>query len=359
MIGRLTLETPLRRPGVRRVVLAGAIIVSAVLTFYPQQYRSAVTVAPADPTLYGLGGTLNQLGAGGGAGNSLFGNQAAVEVTLRVAASMPVRDEVIDKVGLIKRENLSSRLKAHRWLDREVTARSLRGNIVQIDTKQSDPELAEDLMNAYYSAVRNRLSVLTEQQTAYKRTVLKRLVAQSNEEYMKAQAAYDNFRNTNRYAEPSRDIDSLGSRALALRNAIKGKEIELNTARQFATDQNFSVQKILAEQNELKRQLAAQQELNPDANTVSRAVQQSTQAQRLERDLFLARTLYEVYNRFLQGTTVEDLTSSANMRVIEPPFIDTKRQMNIPFLALTILLVLLAGAIEFYSLRPPLEAREA
>ena len=86
-------------------------------------------------------------------------------------------------------------------------------------------------------------------------------------------------------------------------------------------------------------------------------VEQSTRAGRLERKLVLARSLYEVYSRYLQGTSVEDLTSNANLRVIEPPFVDTSRQFNIFFLALALLLALFAIAAEFYVLRPPLEAR--
>jgi len=71
----------------------------------------------------------------------------------------------------------------------------------------------------------------------------------------------------------------------------------------------------------------------------------------------LAKNLYLVYGRYLEGTSVEDLTSNASLRIIEPPYIDTSRQFNLIPLALAALIVLIGFAIEFYSLRPPLERR--
>lgn len=354
IIGTLALSRVLGHPLRRRIIFAVLIAITALLSLFPEQYRSAVTVAPSDPSSLGLSGALSQLGAA----NSVFGNQAAVEITLRVASSNVVRNQVIDQLKLMQQLHFSTRTQAHRWLQREVSTRSMRGGIVQMEVKHRDPKFAEQLIQAYASAVRQRLALINKQQTDYKRRILVELVEQAGRDYDKAQAEYDAFRLNTRYSDPRRAIESIGERIPVLQAAIRAKEVELTAARKFATDDNLAVAQILAQISALKQQLAQQQALNPsEQNSVGRVVEQSTIARQLERKLLLAQTLYEAYRRYLQGTAVEDLTATANLRVIEPPFIDTQRQFNIIFVALTLLLLLLAAAIEFYTLRPPLEAR--
>lgn len=354
LVGTVALSRTFADPLRRRIIFAVLIIIAGILALYPERYRGAVTVAPSDPSSLGLSGALSQLGAA----SSVFGNQAAVEITLRVSNSKVVRNEVIDKLGLMKRMHFSSRLAAHRWLEAEVSTRSMRGGIVQMETKQRDPKFAEELIQAYATAVRQRLASINKQQTDYKRTVLLALVEQAGRDFDKAQAEFDQFRLNTRYSDPRSAIEAVGERIPVLQASIKAKEVELTAARKFATDDNMAVQQILAQIDALKQQLAQQQALNPaEQNSVGRVVEQSTIARQLERKLLLAQTLYEAYRRYLQGTTVEDLTATANLRVIEPPFVDSSRQFNVIFVALMLLLVLIAAAIEFYLLRPPLEAR--
>ncbi|MFM2301325.1 MAG: hypothetical protein RLZZ84_1061, partial [Pseudomonadota bacterium] len=127
-----------------------------------------------------------------------------------------------------------------------------------------------------------------------------------------------------------------------------------NAARQFYTDDNMAARQIVAQIDALKGQLKQLQDINPEEdNSIGLVVKQSTEAERLERELTLAKNLYYNYRRFLEGTSVEDLTSAANIRVLEQPFVDTDRQYRLMPFTLAILIALLGLAIEFYTLRPP------
>jgi capsule polysaccharide export protein KpsE/RkpR len=326
------------------------ILLCALLSAFPQRYLSAVTMTPSDPSALGLGGALGQLGAL----NTVFGNQTAVEVSLKIGRSTYARQVVMRRLGLVKRLGLKDEVQASRWLERKVEIRSLRGGIVQIETLTSDPEFGKQLVGAVAGAMREKLADIQRRQTSYKRDVLLRLVSDANDRYAEAQARYNEFRLRTRYSDPSYAIGAIGERIPALQAQIKAKEVELNAARQFATDDNMSVRQIAASIDALNQQLAALQALNPqETNSIGRVVRQSTQAQKLERELLLAQSLYYNYRRFLEGTSVEDLTSTATIRVLEAPFVDTDRQYNIIPMVLGMLLILLAFTIEFYIMRPP------
>ena len=68
----------------------------------------------------------------------------------------------------------------------------------------------------------------------------------------------------------------------------------------------------------------------------------------------VAQSLYDIYKRYLEGTTVEDLTSNGSVRILEPAFIDTAPQYRPTPVALALLVLFAAGLAELYLMRPPI-----
>lgn len=353
IIGALARNGIWRSRGSQRTFFAILIAICLVLSYFPKRYLAVATLTPTDPSSLGLSGALGQLGAL----NTVFGSQAAVEVSLKVGRSVHSRDVVIRRLDLVDRLNFKDEVAASRWLENHVELRSLRGGIVQIECLNGDRKLATDLVQAFMQTMREQLASIAVRQTAYKREILLKLVEDANVRLAKAQEKYNLFRLETRYSDPDFAIGAIGERIPVLQAAIKAKEVELDAARQFATDDNMAVRQIVAQIDSLKRQLTEFQALDPqENNSIGRVVRQSTEAQRLERELLLAKSLYYNYRRYLEGTSVEDLTSAANIRVLEDTFIDTDRQINLIPAGLAGLLVLLALAIEFYRMRPPVGA---
>lgn len=344
----------IRSAGARRVVFAVLIAVALVFTFFPQRYHAATSLTPTDPESLGLSGTLGQLGAI----NSVFGNQAAVEVALRVARSVKVRDTVINQLKLGERLKDKDRVAIHRWLEDEMTVRSLRGGIILMEMTHSDAKLSRDIVGAYARATQNMLAEISRRQTAYKREVLVKLVSDASIQLAVAQSNYDQFRLRNRAPSPIAAIEAVSLRIPQLEAAVKSKQVDLAAARQLYTDDNNVIRQLSAELAALQGQLAHMKATNPTQEaTVGQAVTASSQLFKLERELGIARALYDSYLRFLQGTAVENLTSTASVRILEPAYVDTSRQLNYAALALAIALFGLWMAIEFYRLRPPVGDR--
>ncbi|HUD91923.1 hypothetical protein [Sphingobium sp.] len=353
IIGSIANAPVLRKPGLRRAILLGLIVVFALLAFFPEKYRAASSLTPTDPASLGLSGTLGQLGAVG----SVFGNQAAVEVSLKVARGEYVRSIVAKRLNLARTLG-KSQTDTHRWLDRKIDVRALRGGIIQFEVKDRDPEFARNLVSAYGDAVREQLSIIARNQTALKRKILVELVEKASDQLAKAQSNYDSFRLQTRYSSPQAAIYAAGDRIPELEAIIRSKQVQLAQMRQFATDDNMRVRQVIAEIDALQAQLAAARSTSPgEKSSVGDVVRQSTRVDKLRRELDLAQGLYDNYKRFLQGTSVEDLTSSANIRMLEPAYVDTSRQVNVLPAAMAVMLLLIGLAIEFYSARPPVGER--
>ena len=354
IIGSLSRAPVLRNLWIGRAVLALLLVVLIFFSFFPERYRAAVTLTPTDPTSLGLNGALGQLGAL----NGVFGNQSAVEVALKIGRSVTVQQSVAQQVKLMDKKHFSSEVDMDRWLADHVDVRSLRGGIIQFEMISRDPELAKQIVGAFAAATQKQLSVISRRQTEYKRDVLVKLVTDASDRLARARGAYDNFRLQSRYTDPKESITAIATQIPEIEGRIRSEEVRLSAARQFATDNNVNVQQIVAQLNQLRRQLAQAKATNPTGeNSVGRAILASTEAQKLERELKISQTLYDNYLRTLEGTTVEDLASTASVRILEQPFIDSERQINWTALAAAIAVFLLWAAIEFYRLRPPVGER--
>lgn len=331
-----------------------AILVFLVLALFPERYKGSASITPADSESMGLSGTLGQLGAI----NNVFGNQAAVEVALRTAKSVYVRDRVIDDSHVAPHIKGRDRLEVHRWLQKRIEIRSLRGGVIIVEFKDRDPALARDIVAAYVRATQDQLALMSRRQTAYKRNVLRKLAADAQTELAEAQANYDRYRLANRYVDPRESIGAASARIPLMEADIKTREVALSAARKTYTEDNLIVKRQVAELATIRQQLAAAKAtLSQNEQSVGALVGTSSQLFKLERDLTVARQLYDNYMRYLQGTAVEDLTSTASLRVLEDAYVDTRRQLYIPALIAALGFFLLWMAVEFYRLRPPVGDR--
>lgn len=360
LIGRLARLRLFERSVWRTGVFGTITVFLLLLGCFPERYKATSSFAPSDSASMGLGGAF----AGLGAIANVFGNQAAIEVAQRVAKSVAVRDRVIADTNLGNRLPGRDRVALHRWLDRRVDIRSLRGGIIVVEMEDRDPVLARGIVASYIRATRQELTVIGRRQTNSKRELLRQLVSDAFTEFSQAQTRYDAFRLRNGYAEPRQSITAIGDRIPMLEAGIKGRQLALSAARQFYTDDNLTVKQQLAELSALESQLAAAKataDQGPDS--LGKIVDNSNQLFYLERELGISRALYDSYMRYLQGTATEDITAATNIRVLEEAYIETDRQYYLPALVGGLAFLLLWMAIEFYRLRPPigerLEFREA
>lgn len=362
IVGSIAHHRWMAHNALRRTVLVLAAGALAGLAVWPVPYRAAVTLTPVDPSTLGVNpssnsgglGALSMLGSGGA-----MSTQTLIESSLQVAHSVYVRQLVSRQLNLPARLDKDD-LATLRWLEREVDARSLRGGIIEIDTKQHDPALALELAKAYADAIRQQMGIVNRNQNTIRQQALEKVLAQAGDRLGKAQEAYDAYRLKTGSGDPLTNALQVTSRAPALDDMIAAKQAEIEGLRRFATDNNFNVIKARTELQALQQRAANARSVTSQANgSVGGVVAQSREGLALRRELELSQMMYDATKRNLQGTLAESLVATVNIRVLEQPYLDPDRQYNVWALALLALVLGGGLAVEFYRLRPPLSARKA
>jgi len=348
-----------RRPGRRRLTFAVAAVVFAILSVWPRHYLAEAQLLPQDSG-GGLSAALAQQGTGGMLSlGALLGNKQPVESDLTIARSHAVLNLVIDKLHLTGRQGFGNRQQAAVKLRRRLSVIAIRGSILQIQAEDKDPDVARSIAGAAADAIQDRLAAISVTQAAQKRAVANDRFRHATVELAQAQAAISRFRIANKLAAPAEQLGAQVGLLASLEGRLKAKEIEVSTLRQFVTPDNIKMQTALAELAVLRSQVEAQKVATPQEGTSNLAGIANTDAEyfNLYRDEKAAEILYDIYQKYLEEVTIDEMSANQNLSLVEPPYVYPERQFNIAAIGLLVLTIVLAIAAEFYIARPPVGGR--
>ena len=345
-------QNPLRRRGV--VVLVAIIL--ALLCVWPRPYLARAQLLPNDS-----GGSLTSLlgAAGGGVGalalGSLLGGHQSIESDVTIARSQAVLGDVVGRLRLEGRFRGGDMARAERKVRAAVDIESIRGGILQITVVNHDPSVAKAVVTDYVLALRERLAALNLEQAAQKKTVATNRMGEATTNLANAQAALDRFRAANRLAAPEAQLGAAIELVTGLQAQLHAKQVELQTLQQFATGDNIQVQAAGAQVAALQSQIVAAQARasNRTGPSLGGITPQLSEYSNLYRNERYAEVEFDVYKRYLDAVTVDELSALINMDVIEPPFVSPDRQYNTHAVGALILLLLLGVLAEFYIAQPP------
>lgn len=346
----------IQNPFRRRVSVAVVGLILAVLCVWPRSYLAKAELLPDSSG----GGLASLFGAGGGGGggtlaslSALLGGRQSIETVLTIARSQTVATDVANRLrrGKTGPDTVlhDGPAKGHA-ADVEV----IRGGILQITVADRDPEFAKAVVSDYVLALRDRLEALNLEQTSEKKSIAADRMAEATDGLSRAQAAVDGFRLANRLALPEAQLGAGISLVTELQAKLQAQETELATLTPFATGDNIQVQSARAQIGALRSQIAAAQtsaNLNPGPSVGGMAPKIS-EYQNLFRNEKYAEAKFDIYKRYLDTITIEKLSATINMQVIEPPYIDPARQYNEPAIAALFLILLLGVLAEFYVAQP-------
>jgi hypothetical protein len=348
----------------RRLSYAVVALLLALLCFFPQPYVARAKMVPQDNNSIGLGSMMNALGGQLQGFAALFGGaKQPVDMYLAIARGTEVTDAVIDKLKLVGPNGYASRDRARVALAKKADIHSLTGGIVEVEVRTHDGAEAEAMTRAYVQAISDRIIALGRDRVRRKRDVVQQRFKDAAGRVVQTETALNAFRRRNRLAEPEAQLGSALSLRAGLEAQLQAKLVELQTLQRFQGEENPQLQAVQSEVASLRGQIA--QTASPSAGVAGPNVaglsEVSGEYLNLYRDYRFAQALYEVYARSSEEVAVETLAAetASDVQLIEAPRLDSDRKVNVPAVALLVLLIALALFTELYAPATGIHLRRA
>jgi len=340
--GRRTAQSPTRR----RALYATVALVAVLLCLFPRPHLARVKLLPQGSSS-GAGALISALG-GGGVQNFAAVLGAQKTNYLVIGRSHDVQQDVVERLDLVDLWNSPDQAAAERKLGKKVDIELLTGGVLEVTARDTDPVFAQRLVEGFSAAIQTRLAGLGQEQVRTKRAIVTARLEEANTALEVAERDLNAFRIQNNLPSPEAELGAAVNTRLTLDAQIRGKEVEIETARQFQTDNSMRVRTLVSELAALRRQRAEADQAGNGESAVALS-SQAAEYVRLYREQQFAETIMLVYRRFFEEVSVEALSAETTVQVIERPHIDPDRQFNLSGIALLLLVLLAAAFTEIYA----------
>jgi uncharacterized protein involved in exopolysaccharide biosynthesis len=334
--------------GLRRGVCAGLAVILAILSIWPQPFHASALLAP-DDSAAGLSGLFSG-GSGINLVSSLLGGRGTIEADLLVGRSQAVLAAVAQKLHDQGRYRGMSLEKLEARLRHKVDVESARGSILQISTDNHDPRLAQLIIEDYVLVLRQRLTNLSRDQAIEKRRIAGERMEEATRLLDQSQKILNDYRASHHFSTPEIQQAFSQGTEIALQGQLEAAQSTLLTLEKTAGPDNIQLQTVRDRIQVLQRQIS-DIEARPGSGSIqslSNVNPEVTEYRNLLRNEGFAMGRYDIYKRYLESLTVQEVAAPLNVDVIDPPFVDPQRHFNVLPLGLLSLLVMLAVIAEFY-----------
>jgi uncharacterized protein involved in exopolysaccharide biosynthesis len=249
-----------RRRFIGLFTLAAAILTTIVVLLIPNKYTAEAVVLPPTQNSSLSSALLGQLGGSSTlasmAGSSL-GIKNSADMYVALFRSRTVEDALIQRFGLMARYHKKTMFDARRSFESRTTVvLGVKDGLIRVDVTDRDPNFAAQLANTYVDEFRKHSDSLTLTEASQRRAYFQQQLLEADGNLTKAELAMKGTEQSTGVLQLDSQARALIESAAILRGQISAKEVQLQSMRSFATEDN--PQYVMAEQQleALKGQLA-------------------------------------------------------------------------------------------------------
>lgn len=320
---------------IARFVLGAAALAMVVAFLLPARYQAKTVLLPPTQSSSIASGLLGQLGSLGGLGSlaSLGGLAMKTPADMYVSflTSRTVEDALIQRFDLMSEYHEKRMSDTRKVLERRTTAvAGTKDGLIRLTIEDRDPKRAAELANGYVDEFRKLSATLAITEAARRRLFFDRQLTQAKADLTAAEEDMRKTQQSTGVLQIDSQARALIESAAVLRGQVVAKEVQIQSMRSFAADDNPNL--ILA-----KQQLAAlQSQLEHVAGSTSdpgsdivlskgRVTGAGLEYMRKFRELKYRETVFELLAKELEIAKLDEAREGEIVQVVDAAVLPDKR----------------------------------
>lgn len=340
-----------------RFVLGAAVLAIVVALLLPVRYEGKVMLLPPQQNSSIASALLGQMGNLGGLGalGSLTGGlglKTPADMYISMLTSRTVEDAMIRRFGLMGEYKLKRMSEVRKELERRTTAvAGTKDGMIRLTVEDGDPKRAAEMANGYVDEFRKLSATLAITEAARRRLFFERELQQAKDDLTASEQAMQKTQQSTGVLQIDSQARSLIESAAILRAQVVAKEVQVQSMRSFAAEDNpaltLAKQQLAALQSQLNQIAGSQQDTGSDiVLSKGRVTQAGLEYLRRYRDLKYRETVFELLAKELEIAKLDEAREGEIVQVVDaavPPDTKSSPHRTLIVLGMTILAFFVAA----------------
>jgi tyrosine-protein kinase Etk/Wzc len=237
------------------VPLITGVLAIAIAFLIKSTFSSTAVILPPQQQSSGISAMLGQLGGLAGAAGSIAGMKNPNDLYVAMLQSRTIADKLIGKFDLKKRFNVETMDEARKRLDGIATIVSEKAGTISVLVENEDPKFSAELANAFVSELSNLTKGLAITDAAQRRLFFEKQLVTAKNELADAEVGLQRMQEKTGMLQLDGQVKGIISNVAQLEGTIAAKEVQLNTMRSFATNNNPELMRLQGEIQGYRTQL--------------------------------------------------------------------------------------------------------
>lgn len=321
------------KPHRKKLLLAwigGTLIGYACSYLLPVVYTAEARIMLPQSQQSGLSALMSQIpGAGMMGGGGGLGKDPA-QLYIGLFQTKVISNNIIQRFNLLKHYEVKNLEKARMTLSSNIAFSSGKDSLIKVEVNDTDPKLATTIANTYPDELNKLLQTLTLTEASRRRKFFEDQLIQSKQQLTLAEVKFKELQEQSGVLRLEDQGKAIIERISGLRAQIAAKQVQIQSLKISATDENSQLKRAHAELDALQNQLASL-ENSSDApksvlthNTkisdlnIDKLPSKGMEYIRRFRELKYQETMYELMIKQYEIAKMEESRTTQTVQLVDP-----------------------------------------